>query len=174
MLVHFIACYLVSLFIKLTHLKTNMKIITRVWCFLSYITLQSVVFSYLYGGFPAHLSPTSCALTAHASSFPSFRHNSKTGRPHFMMPERSYVLSDNSAQNGLMSCVTIKFEVVCGTLFQHRQAQISVEHKHQTTSLFLTNRNICTDLLIWPEALTVQRRLWCTLWFRNCRLLWAV
>lgn len=39
------------------------------------LALQSVTLSYLYGGFPAHWSPTSCALTGGSSSCPYIRHD---------------------------------------------------------------------------------------------------
>lgn len=41
----------------------------------------STGFSYLYGGFPAHFSHTSCCLTAHTCSCPCIRHNHPP--PHF-------------------------------------------------------------------------------------------
>lgn len=43
------------------------------------------VISYLYGGFPAHFSPTSCTMTCSSSSS-SIRHNRQTPKRHTCRP----------------------------------------------------------------------------------------
>lgn len=66
----------------------------------------------------------------------------------------TYTLLFVSAQNGFIFGIVMKYELLSCVF----------SCKCQTTSLFLTNRNICTDLILWPEALTVQQQRLSCMW----------
>lgn len=116
------------------------------------LALQSVILSYLYGGFPAHWSPTSCALTGGSGSYPSDMTDEK---PPVCHDTKASLLSGISARDRFKSRTSLKFVVLSAVFFFQTSDRVLIfnQQEHLRSSINLTRGTACPSGAVTHDVL---------------------